>query len=154
MKFTPELAYVIGMWHASKSRKGIGVCGEHAPVFAQEVLRLGLPPEGKLVSEGSCIFFYHHRWKKYFLQILDDRLHRFKFFNEYSASYFAGIFDASARLEEGKLLIFADKTDEFLLNNLNFYTFRRGRMVEILQKTPFFAFIRAYVKFRRDLLFL
>ena len=149
-KLNPLYAYVIGMWHAMPSKKGIGVCGDAAPYFAKLCLESNIST--KMLQQGDCIFFYHSKLKKFFNLIIKERKERFKYPNDFSASYFAGMFESSGYLSNGKIGLRGDEVDEFILHSFRFSPIRRGKHIIVRNSLAFAKFIKDKVSFRRDLL--
>ena len=149
-KLNPFYAYIIGMWHAMPSKKGIGVCGDAAPHFAKMCLESHIST--KMLQEGSCIFFYHSKLKKFFNLVIEERKERFKYPNDFASSYFAGMFDSSGCLTNGKIMLRGDEVDEFILHSFRFLPFRKGRNILVRNSLAFAKFVKDKVLFRKDLL--
>lgn len=150
VKLTPEIAYIIGFWRKRRTYEGLGIRGEkeHVELFAKEVLEKELTTPDKLLVDGKKAYFYHTAYRKFFQDIEDEQLERFKYLNEYAASYLAGLFDSVGGVD-GKGLVFIDKSnprDEILLMRLGFGArWRDGRLI-IERPKAFLAFIKNYVK--------
>lgn len=149
-KLNPLYAYIIGMWHASPSKKGIGVCGDAAPFFAKLCFELNISK--KMLQEGDCIFFYHSKLKKFFTLILNERKERFKYLNDFSSSYFGGIFESSGRIENEKIVIRGDEVDEFILHSFRFSPIKKFNRIIIRNSLAFAKFIKDKIKFKKNLL--
>src|SRR3989338_931107 len=137
IKLTPELAYIIGFWRKRRAYEGLGVRGlkEHIELFSKEVLDRQLTTSDKLLIDDRKIYFYHTAYRKFFQDIENEQLERFKYLNEYAASYLAGLFDSIGGVDE-KGFVFINKTnkqDEILLLRLGFTT-RKSRDGLILGK--------------------
>lgn len=150
IKLTPELSYVIGLWRKSRCQEGIGVFGrkEVLETFTQEVLEKGLTTSDKLLTADEKVYFYNTAYRKFFQQIEAEQLDRFKYLNEYAASYLSGMFDASGSIDEKGIvsLFHANKQDEMMLLRLGFVTKRRAERLIIERPAVFLTFIRNYVK--------
>jgi len=150
IKLTPELSYIIGLWRKSRCLDGIGVRGpkELLETFSQEVLEKGLTTSDKLLTDDDKVYFYHTAYRKFFQQIEAEQLDRFKYLNEYAASYLAGMFDASGGVDERGIVSLgrANKQDELVLLRLGFVTRRRADLLVIERPLVFLTFIRNYVK--------
>jgi hypothetical protein len=154
IKLTPELAYIIGLWRKKKSFEGLGIRGEGKllEVFSQEVLAQQLTTPDKLLSDERKIYFYHTAYKKFFTEIEAEQLERFKYLNEYAASYLAGMFDAVGNISEDGIVSFSKmgKEDELLLWRLGFKTRRKKELIIIERPIILLAFIKNYVKVSKD----
>ena len=155
VKLTPALAYLIGLWRKTKSFEGVGVHGDQPllEVFTKEALDQKLTTTEKIVSEERRVYFFHTAYKKFFSEVEKEQLERFKYLNEYAAYYLAGLFDAVGEIDEkgvvclGKL----NRQDEMLLLRLGFGTRLRGEKRAIEKPVLFLAFIKNYVKLKKDL---
>ena len=150
LRFTPEIAYLLGMWLHAPYRKGVGVKGrECSNVFVDILLKNGLNPPDKLTIGKDYAFAYNPRLKNALSRLAASREHRFKYVNDFSASYFAGWFDCRGVVRPPTVILeHADKVDDMLLTRLNFVTtFSKGKII-ISKSLPFLRFIRNYVRVR------
>ncbi len=150
IKLTPELAYIIGLWRKSRIHEGIGVHGnkEIIETFSKEVIENGLTTSDKLLSDEKKVYFYHTAYRKFFQSVEEEQLERFKYLNEYAANYFAGVFDASGKIDEKGFVYInkANRNDEILLIRLGFGARWRNDHLVIEKPRAFLAFIKNYVK--------
>ncbi|MDD5022689.1 MAG: hypothetical protein PHU63_00805 [Candidatus ainarchaeum sp.] len=151
IKLNPELSYIIGFWRKRKSFEGIGIIGEKEDLelFSKEVLEKKLTSSKKLLSGENKIYFYHTAYKKFFKEIEDEQCERFKYLNDYSASYLAGTFDSCGEidLENGIILLGkAGSKDEVLLSILGFRSKWKNKKLIIIKPKAFLRFIKNYVK--------
>lgn len=154
IKLSPELSYIIGLWRKSKSFEGLGVRGKKdlLEIFAKEAIHSGLTTPDKILSDDTRVFFYHTAYRKFFQEIEKNQLERFKYLNDYSASYLAGLFDAVGNIDE-KGVISMDKMnheDEMMLLRLGFKTRRKEGLMVIDRPLVFLAFIRNYTRLYKD----
>lgn len=150
IKLTPELSYLIGLWSKRRCAEGLGVEGdkEIQGFFAQAALELKLTEPGKMLADENKVYFYHGKYRKFFQEIEAEKLERYKYINEYSANYLAGVFDAAGGITEQGVIYLGrfGSTDEMLLFRLGFPTRKmEGRMV-IGRPKAFLTFIRNYTK--------
>lgn len=150
IKLTPELAYIIGFWRKRRTYEGLGIRGEteFLEVFSKEALDKQLTTSDKLLNEDKKIYFYHSAYRKFFQDIEEEQLERFKYLNEYAASYLAGMFDSCGGIDE-KGVVFLTKTnpqDELLLLRLGFGGRYRNSRLVIEKPRAFLAFVKNYVK--------
>ncbi len=154
IKLTPELSYVIGLWRKSRCQEGLGVKGgkEVLEIFSKEALEKQLTTPDKLLSADDKVFFYHTAYRKFFQEIEKEELERFKYLNEYAASYLAGMFDAAGAIDERGVVSLgqASKQDEMMLLRLGFVTKRRGDRLIVERPIVFLTFIKNYVKIFKD----
>jgi hypothetical protein len=173
LKLTPKLSYIIGLWKETRTTEGIGVYGteEHLSLFTKAVLDAGLteptrllasgpkepaePTEGKPMEEEdpfepekSAVYFYHTSYRKFFQKVVDDELERFKYKNEYSGNFLAGIFDAVGTItKDGKVYLSrCTQKDEMLLYRMGFNPIRRGKLVYFTRPKKFLAYIKPLTK--------
>ena len=170
LKLTPGLSYIIGFWKETRTKEGIGVEGneEHLSIFAKAVLEAGLteptrllasgpkeepkeeerPEEDPLAPEVSSVYFYHGSYRKFFQKVIDDEMERFKYKNEYSASFLAGLFDSVGRItEDGKVYLSkCTQKDEMVLYRLGFNPVRRGKHLYFTRPLKFLTYIKPFTR--------
>ncbi|HIH23288.1 TPA: hypothetical protein HA238_06175 [Candidatus Micrarchaeota archaeon] len=150
IKLTPELSYIIGFWRKRRTKEGIGVYGDSSfcEIFSKEILERGLTTSDKLLANADSVYFYHTAYRKFFQDVEDEQLERFKYLNEYAASYLAGMFDSAGGIDV-KGFVYIDrprKQDEMILIRLGFGArVRDGRLV-VEKPRAFLAFVKNYVK--------
>ncbi len=155
IKLTPEFAYLIGFWRKRRVGDGIGIYGgeNHLSLFSNEVLRLELTTPEKLLNNEDMIYFYHTAYKKFFREIEEEQLERFKYLNDYAASYLAGMFDSCGEIDKEKGYVYfgkATRSDEMLLLRLGFGAiWRQGKLI-IARPKLFLRFVKDYVKLYKD----
>ena len=155
IRLTPELSYIIGLWVHCRTEKGIGVRGDGETVsnFAKSCLDLGVAVPGKILYGESKIFFYNSAIRKFFDKIYGERTARFKYGNEYSEAYLAGLFDSGGSVEKGRVCMKGlDIFDKNLLDNLRMFPKDAGRFTIIGKDKAFLKFISPYVKRNKAIL--
>jgi len=155
IRLTPELSYIIGLWVHCRTEKGIGIRGDGETVsnFAKSCLDLKIAVPGKLLYGENYIFFYNSAIKKFFEKIYNDRIERFKYGNDYSSAYLAGLFDSWGSVEKGRIAIKnLDAFDKNLLDNLRMLPRDMGRFTIIGKDRAFLKFISPYVKKNKGIL--
>jgi len=151
IKLTPKLAYLIGFWRKRNSYEGVGVKGEekYLELFTKEVLDQKITEANKILTVDDKVYFHHTSYKKFFKQIEKEECERFKYLNEYAASYIAGIFDSVGEIDEEKGIVMlkkARKNDEIMLYRLGFgCKWNEGKLI-ITRPRAFLRFIKNYVK--------
>lgn len=153
IKLTPELSYLIGLWRKRKTFEGIGIKGEELhQIFSTEVIGKQLTTPEKLLVDQDRIYFYHTAYRRFFQEVEEDQLERFKYLNEYAASYLAGLFDAVGGIDE-RGVVFLNKInqkDEMLFLRLGFMIRKNGERYVIEKPILFLAFIKNYVKIHKE----
>ncbi len=146
--FTPEIAYILGMWHGKKLPDGIGIASEEKGDHFLDLIRSYLHPVEKVtLYKGKYPVFYHNRLENYLKKLEKDRWHRFRYHNDYSAAYFAGLFDITGSIVDGTVLLQGDRMDELLLSQLGFYPTKKEGF--LIPRKPQ-AFLK-YIENWRDL---
>ncbi len=149
IRLTPQLAYVIGLWKCRRSKEGIGIEGGSyvLEAFVAELVSSGVAKPNEIKMEETKAYTYHTAYRAFFDSILKREDEVFKYNNDYSASFFAGLFDAVGGERAGKpYLARADNVDEVVLLRLNFRVVRTGRILWIGPAGMFMAWIRPYRK--------
>ena len=154
IKLTPELSYIIGLWRKCRSFEGLGVRGrkEILEVFSKEAIDNGLTTPDKILSDEKRVYFYHTTYRKFFQEVEKNQFERFKYLNDYSASYLAGMFDSAGGIDEKGIVSMGkmNKEDEMLLLRLGFKTRRNKGALVIERPLVFLAFIKNYTKLFKD----
>ena len=141
MKLTNELAELIGFWKLRRTRQSVGVFGtlEVQEKFANTVLRLGLVPPEKIVSDERAIWFSHHKIKNFFQDVLKNQNEIFGRRNNLSAAFLRGIYMSDG---DGSFIRNATFKDRLLIEHLGFYTKQRDKNLYIRDIENFFRFIK------------
>ena len=149
-KLTPELSYIIGLWSRRRSVEGVGITAppEILQVFVQQALELALTASDKLLIDGDKAYFYHAKYRKFFQQVEEDKLERYKYMNEYSASYLAGVFDGAGGITENGVIYIEKFTpaDEILLLRLGFPIKKASGKMLIGKPKLFLTLIKNYTR--------
>jgi len=146
IKLTPEIAYIIGLWRHRKINKGIGIKGNEKllSAFISSVIDAGLMPPNKILTEKNTAYFYHSAYRKFFQDIESELPERFKYKNEFSKAYLAGLFDSKGGFtDEGYPYISnADENDEMVILRLGFWCRFLGKLLVIYEKKTFIDYIK------------
>ncbi len=166
-RLTPRISYLIGFWKKKKIQKGIGVQGIEHEVshFVKEILELKLTEPSKMLflKNDSGAYFFNTKLRTFFEGIVREDVDRFKYKNEYSANYLAGMFDAAGRviLTEPKdkevdnsvvLITDSNKQEEFILLKLGYRAKLVKGNVYIIHAKDFISFIKPFVKLKISML--
>ncbi|MFP3949763.1 MAG: hypothetical protein ACLFUZ_01575 [Candidatus Micrarchaeia archaeon] len=159
VRLTPELSYLIGFWKERRTKEGIGIRGEEEQlsIFAKTVLELELTEPERLLTradeEGNnAVYFYHTSYRKFFQKVIDDELERFKYKNEYSANFLAGLFDAVGDVtDDGKVYLSrCTQKDEMIFYRIGFNPVRKGKFTYFTRPAKFLRYIRPFTRRYRD----
>ena len=152
VRLTPELSYVIGLWKTVRTKEGIGVRGsqELLDTFVKLIVDLQIIEPDKVQVKENRVYFYHTKYKRFFFKIIDNELDKFKYINDYSGNFVAGLFDASGDISsEGIVSIHGlSRKDEILLMRLGFLTARKKDSVVIMKPRLFLRFVKPYLKLK------
>jgi len=152
IRLTPELSYLIGLWKVLKINAGLGISGDKdvLNMFIKLALEQGLTEPNKFQMDENKVYFYHTKYKKFFYKITDSELEKFKYINDYSGNFVAGLYDAGGEITDRGIVRIRglNKTDEILLMRLGFLTERRKDYVVIMKPRIFLRFIKPYLKIR------
>jgi hypothetical protein len=154
IKLAPELAYLIGFWRKRRSPEGLGVYGDESQLmhFTKLLLEMNIAPTEKIQTIEDKVLTYNTAYRKFFQEVEEEQLERFKYLNEYAANYLAGIFDSVGGITE-KGVVYMTKMnaqDEMLLLRLGFATKRTKDGLVICKPMAFLIFIKNYVKLNAD----
>src|SRR5271157_3467387 len=112
------------------------------------VQQLGIEPSKILIQDlgtRKSAFFYNSKLRKHLDNTLERREHVFKYRNEYSASYFAAIFDCNGFAGKGATFIHRlSARDSLMLERLGFHTLNRRNRCYIANAMDFMLFIKPF----------
>lgn len=153
IKLTPELSYIIGLWKSRRTPEGIGIIGNEdlTNVFALSLVKADITTPEKIQMRKDRVFFYHSKYRTFFQNVLRERLDIFKYKNDYSAAYFAGLFDARGGYNpDGKTVYIAkcDEQDEMILLRLGFKVKLIKNKLIIVDTDEFLKFIKPFRKIK------
>ena len=148
-KLTPEICYIAGM--LSKTRQGersmVGINTTIDGVienFVSFALKLGVDTKKIMIEDEEGVkhvYFYHSKLARQAREIIEKETRLFKFKNELSSSFIAGMFDASGNVGRERVFIKnLTKHDQLVLQNLGVHT--DGYSIRNIKS--FFALISAY----------
>ncbi len=151
LKLNPKISYVLGVYAYNKG-KAIGVVTHNDEIITRFVKvaldEFEIEPTKILIEEDDGekrAYFYHSKLKKLFDKALETRERIFKYRNDYSANYFAGIFDMiGGRDPKGLFLKELEERDGQLLEFLNFHTKKNGSKTYIVNENTFASFIKEF----------
>ncbi len=149
IKFSPGLAYVLGVWCGRGTKEGVGVEGqdELRSAFLTSCFSLGYASPDKVQIRERSVHFYHSALKAGLQKLKSERVEKLRYRNDYSSSYFAGLFDAVGGFDSGKpVFAFSDKMDEIVLLRLGFRVKKAGRKLIVISDRELLSFIKGKLK--------
>ncbi len=151
IKLTPEISYVIGLWKLRRTTEGIGISGNEnlRTAFIKGILDAKLISPDKIQIDRMKVFFYHTVYRKYFQDVIKEETDKFKYHNEYSKAFLAGLYDSKGGVSRDKKFIYivdSDKHDEMICLRLGFKAKLYKNQLNIADKNKFLAYIGRYRK--------
>ena len=149
LPMSPDMSYMLGICSFGKDDPSISVISRSDEVIERFVRialsEFGVEPQKILVSEEDGlkkVLFYHSTAKRLMKRALDEREHIFKYKNDYSGSYFAGLFDARGHgSPKGVMTGTRDMRDIIVLERLGFRVNRSGK---VQNANDYLKFIKPY----------
>lgn len=130
-KLTPDLCYITGLISKGREyeRSAIGIVttmDELVEKFSEIAIKLGVAPNKILIEEDDGvkhIYFFHSKMAKQARETIERETRIFKYRNEYSGNYLAGMFDASGKVVKGTVIIKSlTSSDQLMLQTLGIHT--------------------------------
>jgi hypothetical protein len=151
LKLTPKVSYILGLYSCNKG-SAIGIVTKSNEIAARFVKSaiddFGIAPNKILVEEAEDeqkLYFYNSKLKKLFDRALDTKERLFKYKNDYSANYFAALFDVNGGKDpKGLFIKNLDEKDTSILDDLGFHTTVRGGKTYVLNSGLFLDFIKEF----------
>ncbi len=153
LRLTPQLAYLIGMWYGTPYRKGLGIKGGQKlqEIFIKHVLSLDIAHPSQILVKEDGAYIQQTKYKKFFKEVMKERFIRFRYLNDYSAAFWAGVFDVKGVLENKMIYLKKfNADDEMHLNILGFRTEKKRNKLLILPSPAFAFFIQHFVQRYKD----
>lgn len=146
---SPDMSYMLGICSLGKEEPSVSVVTRSEGVMERFVRialsEFGIAPQKIVVSEEAGLrqaLFYHSTAKRLMKKALEEREHIFKYKNDYSGSYFAGLFDARGHgSPRGIMTGVRDMTDIIILVRLGFRVARSGK---VQNANDYLKFIKPY----------
>jgi hypothetical protein len=149
LSMSPDMSYMLGISRLGKDEPSVSVVSRNGTVVERFVRiaigTLKIPPE-KIIFEDedglNMAMFYNSKAKKLMAKALEEREHIFKYKNDYSGSYFAGLFDARGHgSPKGILTGTRDMMDIIVLERLGFRVNKSGK---VQNANDYLKFIEPY----------
>lgn len=151
LKLTPRISYILGLYSCNRG-KALGIVTTSEEVmerFVKTAMDEFEVEPSKVLVEGEDneikVYFYNSKLKKLFDNALGRRDKIFKYRNNYSANFFAGVYDANGG-RDGKGLFIRNLENESVgvLEKLNFHTTASGFKTYIMNENTFASFIKDF----------
>lgn len=151
LKLNPAVSYMLGLYNYNKSA-AIGLTTDNAEVL-QKFVKLVmeqfeiLPNKIIIEQEDELMqaYFYNSKLKKLLDAALERKGKIFKYKNDYSANYFAGIFDVIGGKDKMGLYLRGLQTSDYiLLENIGIHTSADGNKYHITSGNTFVSFIKKF----------
>ncbi|MEM4137342.1 MAG: hypothetical protein QXH71_03745 [Candidatus Anstonellaceae archaeon] len=149
IKLTPQLAYLAGIIKYSKIKNAVGVEGPQQliEIFLKHILDNNIIEPQKIIIKKKKVYLKNIKLKTFLKKILDEEVERFKYHNDYAASFLAGLYDFVGEEEENYVILNkTDQKDRMVLINLGFFIEERGKKTLVGPKDLFIKFIKNYSK--------
>jgi hypothetical protein len=154
VKLTPELSYIIGLWKERRAPSGLGVSGseEILAAFTDVCMKAKIAEAGKILGGEDTIYFYNTAYRRFFQKTVEEEGERFKYKNEYSASFLAGLFDSMGGIGADGTVYFrkCSKADEMVVYRLGFKPLWKNGKMYIIKPAKFLAYIKPFTKLFAD----
>ncbi len=146
---SPDISYMLGVAQLGRDEPSIYVISRSDAVIERFVKiamgSFGIAPNKLLSSEEEGvkrILFYDSAAKRLMKDALQERERIFKYKNDYSASYLAGVYDSKGFANGGAVYLGRiDIVDIIVLERLGFHMAGKGR---VRNSEEFLEFIKRY----------
>ncbi len=155
LKLNPDICYLLGIFSGDRPERSgpIKLLTRNERMLERFVsifvTQLDVKPNKFLIKEQDEGLLeadlYHSKLKRLFEAALKRRLMVFRWPNEYSANYLAGIFDSNGGLDNKGLYIRRlSLVDSQLMENLGIHTSQKGAKSYIRNASAFIALIKSF----------
>jgi len=128
-KLKPEICYLSGLaWLSKDERSHIEVKTDIQEIeikFVEIAVKLGVEPSKIMISEAKGVYeahFYHSKLAKWIREIRENESRVFKFRNELSANFVAGMFDSRGNSNTYIDIKGISPSEGLMLENLDIHT--------------------------------
>ncbi len=153
IRLSPELSYLIGMWCASPYPKGLGIRAglEIQEIFVQKLLTLGIAKPDQISVRKDGVYVQQTRYRRFFKDVVEERLIRFKHLNDYAAAFWAGVFDVKGKINDKKFYLSQPTHEDRMHLELLGFRAKREKLGLRIQPAGMFAlFIRFFTERFKD----
>lgn len=152
LSITPDVSYMLGIYNCNSRKNSIYVSSSNNELVERfvkiAVLNLGVNLDYvHVVKEEDYIeaTINNSKLKKLFDKALETRDRAFKYKNEYSASYFAGMFDCKGAVDrKGLFMSGISAYDAVILERIGFHTTGGSGKTYIKNDMDFIMFIEPF----------
>lgn len=150
VKLTPEFCYIAGLVNKGREyeRSAIGIfttLDKMIEKFVETAIKLGMAPNKILIEDYEGIkhaYFFNSKLAKQAREAVERETKIFKYKNEFSGNYLAGMFDSSGKMVKGRVIIKGlSANDQLMLQNLGVHT--KGS--DIMNVSVFLELIKDYM---------
>ncbi len=152
LELGPDASYMLGIYRCNRSERLLRL-STHSEEMVERfvkiaVMNLGTKSEAISISKNARLItaeIGNSKLKKLLDNALESRERIFKYKNEYSASYFAAVFDCNSGLDgRGIFIRGMDAHDKIILERLGFHTTASSGRLRIRNIKGFVEFIEPY----------
>jgi hypothetical protein len=149
LKLSPKVSYMLGIYSMNKmAGQPISVSTRNGGVIEKFVKiaigELGVEANKIMLNESGAAF-YNSRLRKLFDRALERRRNTFKYLNDYSGNYVAGLFDCNGGMDRKGLFIRKiDVHDGLVLEDLGVHTRVQGSKSYIMNENALVALIKEH----------
>ncbi len=149
LALNPRISYILGIYSANrKSIQPIGLQTSNNEMLERFIKtsmeELGVEPNKILVEENGA-HFYNSKIKKLFDRALERRTKTFKYLNDYSGNYIAGLFDCNGGFDrKGMFIKDLDAHDALLMENLGIHLKQQGSKSYIMNENSLVELIKKH----------
>ncbi len=147
----PDTSYMLGAYNCNAEKSSLYVATtskELVERFVRIAVSLGTKPESVLITKEDYLTkatITNSKLKKLLDSALEKREKIFKYKNEYSASYFAAMFDCNGSADNKGVFIAGMKPyDSIILERLGFHTTTSSGKCYIRKALDFMMFIAPF----------
>lgn len=152
LSLSPDVSYMLGIYNCNSSRGSVYISTESDKIVERfvkiAVLKLEIKPDYISVTKDDLRMeatIRSPKLKKLLEKALENRDRTFKYKNEYSASYFAGMFDCRGAVDrKGIYLKNISAYDAVLLERIGFHTNTSASRTYIKNDMEFIMFVAPF----------
>lgn len=148
LKLSPSVSYVLGVYSTSDRKLPMHLHTENSEMLERfikiAVTDLGVKANKIILKENEASF-YNSRLKRLFDRALERRTKAFKYLNDYSGSYLAGLFDCNGGFDrKGMFVRDLEAHDALLMENLGIHLKHQGSKAYVMNENAFVELIRKH----------
>ncbi len=145
LKLSPDISYMLGIYSASDRKLPMRLHTANSEML-ERFIRIAVTDLGvganKIMLDDEGASFYNSRLKRLFDRALERRTKTFKYLNDYSGSYLAGLFDCIGGFDrKGMFIRNLEAHDALLMENLGVHLKHQGSKAYIMNENAFAGLI-------------